>query len=572
MPSFEEGKAYAAQEATFFNDGREEELVDFVTSRPRCRGSPTSVLEAIDDFARTRKYLMNVGDDKGRIIVDLIRETRPKTMVELGGYCGYSTILLADALREAGGEKLYSLERNVQFAQNIKALVQFAGLSDIVEVIVGPSSDGIQRLYDTGNVKHIDMMFLDHYKPAYTIDLKLCESLGLVGKGTVLAADNVITPGNPPYLKYVRSSVPQKKAALGQESKQDTENFDRRSAAQYGEVEILSIVARGNPNLIYESTLIDSFEPTGVPAQHFGLNVPETYHITSVADAMAQLYPAKTQAKRRNFIMKSIGLDDSIRADMTILPRPLTEDTRRYLTRLRPSMTRPFVLQQFINGTEYCTHSIIADGHVVAFAACPSAELLMHYIPLPPASNLSRAMQKYIEIFAKKMGHITGHLSIDFMLSNDDSESDPTKRLYPIECNPRAHTAVVLFADKSEGMVDAYLSVLSDEKKSNTVQRATFVSTATKGYFWIGHDIVTCFLLPLLSTMTAKADLRNLLTTWGEFWQHLAYLKDGTYEIWDPWPFWWLYCIYWPAMFLSTMITQQWWSRCNVSTTKMFGC
>jgi catechol O-methyltransferase len=39
------------------------------------------------------------------------------------------------------------------------------------------------------------MMFLDHYKPAYTTDLKLCEELGLIHKGTVLAADNVIKPG-----------------------------------------------------------------------------------------------------------------------------------------------------------------------------------------------------------------------------------------------------------------------------------------------------------------------------------------------------------------------------------------
>lgn len=208
---------------------------------------------------------MNVGDDKGRIVVDIIQERRPKTMLELGGYCGYSTILFGDALRASGGNKYYSLERNERFAHNIEVLIEFAGLSDTVEVIVGPSNDGIKQLHDTGKVKHIDMMFLDHYKPAYTTDLKLCESLGLISKGTVLAADNVITPGNPPYLKYVRSSVQQKRAALQQESKQDTENFPGRSAAQYGEVEILSTNAKGNPNLIYESKLVDSFEPTGVP-------------------------------------------------------------------------------------------------------------------------------------------------------------------------------------------------------------------------------------------------------------------------------------------------------------------
>lgn len=248
-----------------FNDGREEELVAFVTSQPTIRGNPQAVLAAIDKFGRTRKYLMNVGDDKGKIVVDIIRETKPKTMLELGGYCGYSTILFGEALREAGGEIYYSLERDVQFAKNITTLVEFAGLSKTVQVIPGPSNEGIRHLYSSGKIERIDMMFLDHYKPAYTTDLKLCESYGLIREGTVLAADNVISPGNPPYLNYVRSSVQEKRAALGNEHRQDTENFPGRSAQQYGKIEVLNMDAEGNPNLVYISKLVESFEPTGVP-------------------------------------------------------------------------------------------------------------------------------------------------------------------------------------------------------------------------------------------------------------------------------------------------------------------
>ena len=33
---------------------------------------------------------MNVGDDKGRIVTDLIADRKPEVMVELGGYIGYS--------------------------------------------------------------------------------------------------------------------------------------------------------------------------------------------------------------------------------------------------------------------------------------------------------------------------------------------------------------------------------------------------------------------------------------------------------------------------------------------------
>ena len=215
---------------------------------------------------------MNVGEDKGRIVSQLIQETRPKVMVELGGYIGYSTILFADTVRKAGGAKFFSLERNPEFAAVIMSLVELAGLSDIVKVVIGPSDEGIKRLHSEGQLQHIDLMFLDHYKPAYTSDLKLCESLELVTPGTVLAADNVIKPGNPPYLEYVRSSVEEKRKRYGQEGVNGDEagGFGDRTKKQYQNrvvEEKLNVQELGNPNLVYESRLVNSFEPTGIPVR-----------------------------------------------------------------------------------------------------------------------------------------------------------------------------------------------------------------------------------------------------------------------------------------------------------------
>ena len=86
MASFDQDKAYAPQEegTGFFDDGREIELLHFVYSHQdleNIRGSPQKVLAAIDEYGRTKKYLMNVGEDKGRIVTDLIAEVKPKTMV-----------------------------------------------------------------------------------------------------------------------------------------------------------------------------------------------------------------------------------------------------------------------------------------------------------------------------------------------------------------------------------------------------------------------------------------------------------------------------------------------------------
>ena len=211
---------------------------------------------------------MNVGDDKGRIVADLIAEVKPEVMVELGGYIGYSALLFGDAVRKAGGHRYYSLERNPEFAAVIMCLVELAGLSDVVKVVVGASDESIQRLYDSQALKRIDLMFLDHYKPAYTSDLKLCEHLGLIGSGSVLAADNVIKPGNPPYLEYVRSTVEEKRNKAKNATHGDTAQFPDTYKNQYrkreGE-ERLSTDNEGNPNLIYQSKLVNSFEPTGEP-------------------------------------------------------------------------------------------------------------------------------------------------------------------------------------------------------------------------------------------------------------------------------------------------------------------
>lgn len=237
------------------------------------RNNPASVLAVIDEFGRTKKYLMNVGEDKGRIVTDLIEKEKPKVMVEFGGYVGYSAILFGAALRNSGGQRYWALERSPEFAAVIMALVDLAGLSDVVKVIVGPSDRSVKRLANSGALQHIDMAFIDHYKPAYLTDLKLCEELKLVTPGSIITADNVVHPGNPPYLEYVRSSSDKKRQALKDKGVNGVDSqFPEWSANQYKDrkgVESVDMARIGNPSLVYESRLVESFEPNGIPVSPF---------------------------------------------------------------------------------------------------------------------------------------------------------------------------------------------------------------------------------------------------------------------------------------------------------------
>ena len=310
--------------------------------------------------------------------------------------------------------------------------------------------------------------------------------------------------------------------------------------------------------------------------QKIGLTVPDTHHITDSGVLEEKLLAAP---KGRKYIMKPTGMDDANRGDMTLLPKDSTKETLDHISKLRTSEKSSWILQQYIKGPEYCTHSLIVNGQVMVFVACPSAELLMHYEAIPSDSELHRAMLAFTKEYAEYEGKgFTGHLSFDFMV--DESQMDGLHRirdgeeavLYPIECNPRAHTAVVLFSG-TPGMPDAYLSLL-DEKRANEGRDGVLTPQRTTKYYWIGHDFVELLLLPFLSIITFQNNVS--ITEWliglATFVNHILWWRDGTFERWDPIPWWWLYHAYWPMRFWRSLRQGKKWSRLNVSTTKVFEC
>jgi catechol O-methyltransferase len=133
---------------------------------------------------------------------------KPKVLVELGCYVGCSAIAWGAMLKEYGGEdaKVYTCELESAIAKIARDFIDLAGLSSIVEVIEGKSSDSIARLAEEGKLDKggLDVLFLDHWEAFYQPDLMICEDLGLFRKGSMILADNTDMPGAPEYLEYVR--------------------------------------------------------------------------------------------------------------------------------------------------------------------------------------------------------------------------------------------------------------------------------------------------------------------------------------------------------------------------------
>lgn len=312
------------------------------------------------------------------------------------------------------------------------------------------------------------------------------------------------------------------------------------------------------------------------------LTVPETLDVTSHAEVLDALAAASKKNPDRKFILKPVGMDDANRGNMTLLPLPTRNETEAFVRRLPVSRARPWILQQFIRGgREYCTHALVVSGTVRVFTACPSSELLMHYEALPPGDPLATEMLDFTTRFAAAAGAgFTGHLSFDFM-AEEDEDGDGRTRLYAIECNPRAHTAVALFAqpgERMERMVEAYTSAVDgplepfrQKSSSDIPARVVWPPVDTTPRYWIGHDFVTRGLLPWSNLLTLDVrSARLLVDSVEELVQHLLYWKDGTLELWDPWPLVALYHHYWPRAILSSWWKGERWSRLNVSTTKMF--
>lgn len=90
-----------------------------------------------------------------------------------------------------------------------------------------------------------------------------------------------------------------------------------------------------------------------------GLPIPETHNVTSRAAVHKVL-----DVTKKKYILKSVGVDDANRADMTLLPRRTMSETYSHIADVPISPTKPWVLQQFVRGKEYCTHSLVVNGYV----------------------------------------------------------------------------------------------------------------------------------------------------------------------------------------------------------------
>jgi len=141
------------------------------------------VIDELDQLCR-KKIIYMIGPTKAKRLAELVREKKPRVVVECGTAVGYSGLWIARELKAAGRGKLITIEIDEDRAKQAKANFEKAGLADVIEVRVGDA----RQL--TSEIKGpVDFLFIDcnfsNYGPCFRgIEKQLAP-------GAVIVADNV---------------------------------------------------------------------------------------------------------------------------------------------------------------------------------------------------------------------------------------------------------------------------------------------------------------------------------------------------------------------------------------------
>lgn len=224
------------------------------------------------------------------------------------------------------------------------------------------------------------------------------------------------------------------------------------------------------------------------------LTVPQTVSFTDIN-------PLKTHLSGlppgRRFILKPVY--SRFGAHVHQVSTPIA-----HLPDLDLSLQKPWVLQEYITGKEYCTYAVAHQGQLVLYAAYAKSFTagLGSCILFEPLNHLR--LQQLVETIIQKL-NFTGQIAFDVIESENGD-------LFPLECNPRLTSGIHLFSTE-DSVERAFL---------NTVERPIIARNRQKAML----------TLPML--LYAPMNLKHGFKAW---FKHLFSSKDVIFSWRDMSPF-----------------------------------
>lgn len=126
------------------------------------------------------------GHFQGRVLSLLSHMIRPKRILEIGTYTGYSALCMAEGLHEDG--LLITIDVNEELEEMVSTFVEKAGVKNKIKQIIGDAMEIIPTLNE-----EFDIVFIDADKRNYINYYNLV--FDKVKKGGYIIADNVLWSG-----------------------------------------------------------------------------------------------------------------------------------------------------------------------------------------------------------------------------------------------------------------------------------------------------------------------------------------------------------------------------------------
>lgn len=139
-----------------------------------------------DTYLKSIYPRMLSGHVQGRFLSMISHMVRPKLILEIGTFTGYSAICLAEGLQPGG--QLHTIEINGELKERNKGAFEEAGISDQIVPYFGNAADIIPKIGI-----QFDLIFIDADKVNYSKYYEL--GMSKLKNGGFILADNVLWSG-----------------------------------------------------------------------------------------------------------------------------------------------------------------------------------------------------------------------------------------------------------------------------------------------------------------------------------------------------------------------------------------
>jgi len=129
---------------------------------------------------------MLAGHLQGRVLAMLSHMIKPKVVVEIGTYTGYSALCWAEGLPTNG--IVHTIEINDELETKVRSFIERSGLTDRIQLHIGKALDVIPGIREDLNLVYIDAD-KENYSAYYDL------VINRVVTGGYIIADNVLWSG-----------------------------------------------------------------------------------------------------------------------------------------------------------------------------------------------------------------------------------------------------------------------------------------------------------------------------------------------------------------------------------------